>query len=94
MVVKGEWAEPCLECGAIDGCCESSKMRRDIGTDLSLLVGRQSAQITELNRKLAEAHQVIGDMRAAAVKPLDAADEARERHEISMGLKRARKENV
>lgn len=68
MVIKGEWAEPCRDCGAVDGCCESSKMRRDIGTDLSLLVGRQSAKITELNRMLGEANQVIGDLRAAAVK--------------------------
>lgn len=64
MVIKGEWASPCPDCGAMKSCCETSIMRRDIGADLSLLVGRQSVQITELRRQLDEARQVIGDIRS------------------------------
>ena len=63
MVIKGEWAEPCRDCGAMDGCCATAKMRRDVGTDLSLLVGRQSAKITQLARELQESRQVIKDLR-------------------------------
>ncbi len=63
MVIKGHWAQPCPECGAIDGCCATSKARRDVSESLSRLVARQSATITNLTREVAEAYQVIADIR-------------------------------
>lgn len=63
MVIKGEWAEPCRECGALDGCCATSKDRRDTAESLSRLVARQSAIITKLQYEVAEAYQVIADQR-------------------------------
>ena len=64
MVIKGTWAEPCQECGALDGCCQSSKDRRDTADSLGILVRRQSGTITELMNELQEAKQVIADLRA------------------------------
>ena len=62
MVIKGTWAEPCPECGALDGCCQSSKDRRDTADSLGKLVDRQSQTITKLTRELKEARQVIADL--------------------------------
>ena len=65
MVIKGEWAEPCKNCGAMDSCCETAKARLETADGLALLVGRQSEKIRTLGRELEEARQVIGDLRAA-----------------------------
>jgi hypothetical protein len=68
MVIKGTWAEPCPECGALDGCCQSSKDRRDTADSLGNLVARQSATITTLTRQLDEAKQVIADLKSKAAE--------------------------
>lgn len=61
--ILGEWAEPCHGCGALDGCCSTSKMRLDVASDLEKLVRRQSAKITELDRAVGEKQAVIDDLR-------------------------------
>ena len=63
MNIKGEWKEPCNECGALDGCCETAKARSETAVSLARLVARQSATITTLQRELYDARQVIGDLR-------------------------------
>lgn len=35
MVIKGEWAEPCKNCGAMDSCCETSKARLETADGLA-----------------------------------------------------------
>ena len=65
MNIKGEWAEPCKECGALDGCCATAQTRLEIATDLAQLVHRQSETITKLKQDLQEARQVAADLRRA-----------------------------
>lgn len=61
--ISGSWAEPCPGCGALDGCCQTSKDRRETCDSLGRLVKRQSDAITELERELAEKKAVIDDLR-------------------------------
>lgn len=63
MVIKGTWAEPCPDCGALHGCCESSKDRGEMADNLAELVGRQSRTITSKSLKIAELQGVIDDLR-------------------------------
>ena len=65
MNIKGEWKDPCQECGALDGCCATSKDRREMANELAALVNRQGIVIATLQRELQEARQVIGDLRRA-----------------------------
>lgn len=63
MAIKGEWKEPCQECGALDGCCEAAKERSETSVSLARLVARQSETITTLKNGLQEAHRAIDDMK-------------------------------
>lgn len=64
MGIKGaEWAEPCRECGALDGCCATAKARRETANTLSRLVDRQRVKITDLEHTITEKEGVIADLR-------------------------------
>lgn len=61
--ITGEWSGPCPACGAPHSCCATSKDRRDTADSLGNLVARQAGMITKLQREVAEAYQVIADIR-------------------------------
>lgn len=63
MNIKADWAEPCRECGAMDGCCATAKARLENANMLSRIVDRQSQTITRLERELYEAKTVNADLR-------------------------------
>lgn len=66
MAIKGEWAEPCRECGALGACCATAQDRLDTANSLSRLVAAQSRAITAQTMSLAEARAVIEDLRRTA----------------------------
>lgn len=63
MAIKGEWAGPCPGCGAVGGCCTTSKGRGEMADSLARLVARQSTTITTLQREKEELKQVVADLR-------------------------------
>ena len=65
MNIKGEWKDPCQECGALDGCCATAKDRLETANELGSLVRRQSAVIDTLQNDIREAWGVIEDLRRA-----------------------------
>jgi hypothetical protein len=66
--IKGEWAEPCPDCGALDGCCATAKARLETGTSLTRLVDRQREKIAELEDLLKEKMGMIDELRTNSLK--------------------------
>lgn len=58
--IKGEWAEPCPDCGALDACCATAKARLETANELTRLVDRQREKIAEQDKELVLLRQKQG----------------------------------
>ena len=73
MTIKGDWNEPCPNCGALDGCCETGKARLETATTLAGIVKRQGETITRLQHEIEELQQDISDLDGSPPLWLEAA---------------------